>query len=148
MTFIKKIANISSAINCLHFMEINNNTLVLFDIDNVIIAAKDQVLRPCGYAIGAKLLDGITTKANFDYYFAEIMKQAVLELVDKNIHNLINFFRSRNASILGLTKTKTGAIQHHNTLLEDIKIDLLKSFNINFHTDETHGMSKKPGKEF
>ncbi|MGI4775449.1 MAG: DUF2608 domain-containing protein [Janthinobacterium lividum] len=111
----------------------DNQTLVVFDIDEVIFTSKDQVLNP-NYksyrdVLEKKLAEQVDAdkqkKLNFLLY-----KLRPRVIVDPNILRIFDFLLRKNIKTIALTHCPTGMIGGDN--FEILRVAQLKNFGIDF----------------
>jgi len=112
----------------------NPSTLVVFDIDDVLLTAKDQILQPRNKTFNntlAKELQNRLRKDEAENLWSIILLSFHDEVVDPNIIPLMQNIKTRDLKILGLTNLLTGSLGKIPSM-EDWTIERLKKHNINF----------------
>lgn len=117
----------------LHLQQADDQTLAVFDIDEVIFTSKDQVLNP-NYKIHRDRLEKkITEQLNI----AEqkrlsflLYKLRLRVIVDPNILSVFDLLLNNNIKTVALTHCPTGMVGEDN--IELVRIDQLKNFGLDF----------------
>lgn len=126
--------------NILRSFGLCDDSLILFDIDNVLLSAKDKILRPIGYQLAPKLLKEAVKSRDYNFYFAQIITQANLEIPEEATISLYNNLKNLNLLVLGITRTKTGYLKYFMNSLEDFKIKNLKKLGIDFKIQTSYNI--------
>ena len=112
---------------------INNadkSSLVVFDVDNVLIKRTDQIMHPKFRQTRKVMLD--TATDNKDRSFANIITQTNFELVNKDIVPLIQNLQSQGVMTIALTHFGTGK-KGHVSKIEDVRINNLLKMGLVFN---------------
>lgn len=116
----------------LKIREINNQTLVIFDIDDVIITPKDQILKPAYKIYSDEYTNKFSKKyseTKAQYFWSIIFLERQNELVDPKILDLFNILKKKNIKTILMTNAWTGAFGKIPSL-EDWRINELRKFGI------------------
>lgn len=123
----------------------DSNTLVIFDIDDVLLTAKDQILQPTHKSLNndlAKEIQNRVSKEEAEELWSIIMLTSDSEPVDPSIIPLIQNTQSRGIRVLALTNILTGPLGTISSI-EDWNINRLKKNNINLKTSWENIPKKK-----
>ncbi len=108
----------------------DHNTLVIFDVDEVLITYDDMVLRPCGAHFCPSSWKGIDPK-QVPYLISIMLNKGKIILVEPSAPRVINKLKTQGAKALALTAAQTGkfgVIQN----AENWRLKTLKQFNLDF----------------
>lgn len=134
-----------------NFKEIENileqlpsGCLIVTDIDNVLIFHKDKILRPASRPIYQKHMDALKKEFKdktyrlkdkeisfFEYLHGLLIAGIRIDLLDKNIPDILKKLEKKGQTILALSAGKTGPYAYFNSM-EDIRINLLKGLGLDF----------------
>lgn len=118
----------------IEFSKADNQTLVIFDCNEVIFTSDDPLPTPINKKIFKKLrsyLQKRTTKSQYYDLMLKIRKQINHKLVNPKWPHLISVLQSRGIKTLMITAHWTGPFKNI-AHLEDIRRDEVLSFGINF----------------
>jgi Protein of unknown function (DUF2608). len=123
----------------------DNNTLVIFDVDRVLLIETDPYER--GHRTERKQVNSIASIFTPTSYAAQNLDRATRDqlwalyvqglkesLIDDQIPSLITALQERGIKVIALTRFltgKAGSINH----IEDVRIDRLKALGVNFNND-------------
>ena len=110
------------------------NTLIVFDIDDVLLTAKDQILQPTNKEYNNKLALEIQNRIptqEAENLWSIILLSFQDEVVDPKMVNIIQNLQSRNIKALGLTNLLTGSFGKISSM-EDWTVTRLNKHHINF----------------
>jgi len=110
--------------------EADLDTLVVFDIDDVLITYKDMVLRPCGAHFCPLSWEGIDPKEIF-FLMSIMLSEGQIILVDPSIPQLINKLKIRGVRTIAFTAARTGKFGVIENA-EDWRLKVLKRFHMDF----------------
>jgi hypothetical protein len=129
-------------------LEIKEDNLIVFDVDDVIFSTEDHFAHPYGYLTFVKLTNQALNSASTDKEKEEIMRKVSLSqllarrlLVEEDMPQFIRNLQDAGIKIIALTnfpRGQYGAISR----TEAWRIEQLKSFGIDFSRafpDEMHG---------
>jgi len=122
----------------------DKNTLVIFDVDDVLVTAKDQILQPMYKNYNnslAKEIEKRHSKAEAENLWSIILLAYADELVDPRLPLLIRDIQAREVKLLALTNLLTGSFGKILSI-EDWRIARLEHFNIRF-SDSWIGLPQK-----
>jgi hypothetical protein len=108
----------------------NPDTLVVFDVDDVLITYKDLVLRPCGACFRPVSWSDIDPN-EIPYLMSIMLGTAQRMLVEPAIPQLIKELQDRGVKTIALTAARTGKFGVIENA-EDWRVNVLKQFNIDF----------------
>ena len=108
----------------------DSNTLVIFDVDDVLITYNDMVLRPCGMRFLPTSWKNIDPK-EIPYLISIMLNEGKIILVDPSAPQLINNLEGRGVKAIALTAARTGKFGVIESM-EDWRLKVLKQFNIDF----------------
>lgn len=121
----------SSIIPILSFNDIRSewdnadcDTLVVFDIDDVLITYNDMVLRPCGASFRPSSWKDIDPK-EIPYLWSIMLNEGQVILVDPCIPQLINKLESKGVKTIALIAARTGKFEVIENA-EDWRLKILK----------------------
>jgi hypothetical protein len=131
-------AVISSSIRSIHSFEdiraelenAESNTLIIFDIDDVLITYNDMVLRPCGAQFEPTCLKGIDPK-EIPLLESIMFNEGKIILVEPSTPHLIDRLEKNRVKTIALTSARTGKFGVIENV-EDWRLRILKQFNIDF----------------
>ncbi|MDB2613912.1 DUF2608 domain-containing protein [Chlamydiales bacterium] len=106
-------------------------TLVIFDVDDVLITYNDMVLRPCGAHFLPESWNDIDSK-KIPYLMSIMLNEGEIILVDPSTPRLLNNLRDRGVKIIALTAARTGKFGVIEKA-EDWRLKILKQFNFDFY---------------
>ena len=112
----------------------NTDTLLIFDVDDVLLQPKDQLLKSHNEGYFEKIYQSMETRTNknqAEKLFSLIMIQRKVEPVEKQIVKLVNTAQKNGIKVLALTFCSTGKLGTINSL-EDWRIQELKVLGYNF----------------
>ena len=121
---IKDIASLSEAHDTLSTL--SSNSLVVFDIDEVLTTFQDTVLTPAGREIARPYF-----KEMSDEHIGILLTQARRRLLEKEAPEIIHQLQKKNIKTMALTSCRTGAVGSIVSIEEERFQELL-SFQINF----------------
>ena len=112
----------------------NTDTLLIFDVDDVLLQPKDQLLKSHNEGYFEKIYQSMETRTNknqAEKLFSLIMIQRKVEPVEKQIVKLVNTAQKNGIKVLALTFCSTGKLGTINSL-EDWRTKELKVLGYNF----------------
>ena len=88
----------------------DKNTLVVYDIDEVLIAFHDHIARFSQKGRGAELKAAFTKQVGdrYDYLYSKVLLNAEAHLVEQNTPQAIATLQARGVKTVALTKMRTG----------------------------------------
>jgi len=108
----------------------NQNTLIIFDIDDVLITYNDMVLRPCGAHFRPTSWDGIAPE-EIPHLISIMLSEGEIILVEPLALQLVNELKKRKIKTIALTAARTGKFGIIEKA-EDWRINILKQFGFSF----------------
>jgi hypothetical protein len=108
----------------------DSDTLVVFDVDEVLITFDDLILRPCGKHFTPASWKGIYQE-ELDYLTSIIWNESKTILVDPSAPELVNKLVNRGVKVIALTACPTGDFGIIEKI-EDWRLKILKRLNIDF----------------
>ncbi len=108
----------------------NQNTLIIFDIDDVLITYNDMVLRPCGAHFRPRSWDGIDQK-EIPHLISIMLSEGEIIPVDPLALQLVKELKNQKIKTIALTAARTGRFGIIEKA-EDWRISILKQFGFNF----------------
>lgn len=131
-----------------HIQLADIDTLLVFDVDDVLLQPKDLLLKSKyehDFKTMYKQIEVQTDKTQSEKLFSFIMLQRQVEPVDQKIVKLINEAQKKGTKVLALTFCSTGALGTI-TSLEDWRSQELKLLGYNFD-QSWNNLSKKTFKQ-
>ncbi len=129
ITTTPTLAPIESAIQ-----QADSETLVIFDVDDVLITAKDQILQPAHHKFAQKLEESLESRHSEEEaqkLWSIIWLARVDELVDPQMVSLIKEAQGKGLKVMALTNAWTGMFGNIPSI-EDWRIKELESFGYTF----------------
>lgn len=108
----------------------NPDVLVIFDVDDVLIASEDMVLRPCGSSFRPQSWKDIDSQ-KVPHLLSIMFSESEVRLVESSASQLIKNLQNRRVKTLALTAARTGRFGVIDNA-EDWRISVLKRFGIDF----------------
>lgn len=140
---VKLLANIIEIANLndvgKEFLQLDDNSLVLFDVDYTLLIPNDAILRPCGQLLVNKFIKEILEnpfvvppeKYTQGYFLSQILTQAKSSLVDEKSLPLIKCLQDKKIRTIALTASPAGKLGIIDNMA-DWRIDELKKFGFDF----------------
>ena len=128
---IKEVFNLNSIISTL-IKNANKDTLIIFDVDEVLIMPTPEYDFRDPYRI--KILENISkqlTNNQIDFFKSIIFAQREVKLIDPDLNKLFDLIVSMNIPSLALTAMGTGKFGIINNMVA-FRIKELSKFNISF----------------
>jgi len=133
----------------------NENTLVLWDVDQTLITPEGSIFKPKWDALLDQWLGGkkmMTDKAgNKRYVFRELMMSVPHSVVDSGVYPLIEKIKKKQIPMLAFTAAVSGKVGKTDSFI-DWRIDELKKFGFDFSHSfpniDTLNLSKDPNLQF
>jgi len=117
--------------------ESDENTLVIFDVDETLIQANDAGLQRKNSSSANEILEELKEKypklktEEFDSYIRSIvMQQAIREIIEPYSVNFIKSLQEKGIKTIALTKMRTGS--YGKLMSEKWRADGLKKLGVNF----------------
>ncbi len=110
------------------------DTLVIFDVDDVLITAKDQILQPSHHKFAKKLEEGLESRHSEEEaqkLWSIIWLARMDELVDPQMVPLIKEAQAKGLKVMALTNAWTGTFGSIPSL-EDWRVEELATFGYIF----------------
>jgi hypothetical protein len=106
----------------------NKNSLVIFDIDYVLLIPKDKILRYCCREVRQKLFPNVLTDKTEETLYSQMLFQADEELLEPIAVQLIKSLQERGVPVMALTGrwAMSGGIHW-----EQLRAEMLKEQGIN-----------------
>lgn len=132
------------------FDNIDNDTLVVFDVDETLVQPIDSLLVNLRSSKSDELFYKIITRYpdvdNWDYYYSIIFRDVEMPLIENNIINKIKSLQNRNIKVIACTAAPTGrmgAIENveewrYNHLYSLGFIGNFNDFNFDFYLEGQH----------
>ena len=108
----------------------SRNTLIIFDIDDVLITYNDMALRPCGAHFRPTSWNGIDPK-EIPYLFSIMLSESEIILVDPLALQFVKELENKKIKTIALTAARTGRFGIIENA-EDWRISILEKFGFNF----------------
>lgn len=108
----------------------DTDSLVIFDVQEVLFIAKDQVLQPLYKDIKALMAKNYT-EAEWEELYSKVLVQYKVELVNPLLKEAIDNLQARNIKVIALTNGHTGKFGDIDDR-EDLRIQKLKELEIDF----------------
>lgn len=134
-----------------YLQEADINTLVIFDIDEVIIETKDSILKPQNKAHFLKMEEELLTHTSNDealYFRSIIYQEQEIELVDARILDILNSLKNKGINTTAITYIATGP-RGKIARFEDWGLSRLNKLGIDFrelNNFKDHTFSELPAK--
>jgi hypothetical protein len=115
-------------------LKAGKNTLVIFDIDEVVLVEKDQARHPHYKDFIIQECTGIKSRHSpeeAENLFSIIWQQGRIELVEPGFAPLINQLLERNIKVIALTNAWTGKFGYIENI-EEWRLKILKDLGIDF----------------
>lgn len=112
------------------------NTLVVFDVDDVLITPRDLALRPCGEHFQPKSCEGLSEE-KMDELTGTILNETPYLLIDPSAPKIIQSLQKRSIKTIALTSNRTGKLGVIPNM-EDWRIEQLLDHNIDFNHSFPH----------
>ncbi len=113
----------------------DSETLVIFDLEQVLFLPDDLVLRPCSEALLKDQISMIQMGSlgdhDFDLILSKIYLQKTNNLVDANIIQILAELQAKHIPAIGLTKTNIGSKGYMQSQ-EDARLVELEELGISF----------------
>lgn len=121
------------------FLQLDDNSLVLFDVDYTLLIPNDAILRPCGQLLVKKLIKEILENPSIvspgkypdGYLLSQTLIQAKSSLVDEKSLQLIKCLQEKKIRTIALTAAPAGKLGVIDSMA-DWRIDELKNFGFDF----------------
>ncbi|MBS0185969.1 MAG: nucleoside monophosphate kinase [Proteobacteria bacterium] len=124
--------------------QVPSGSLIVTDIDNVLIYHRDKVLRPASKAIYRKLMDKLKDDFKdqmkkignkeipfFEYLHGLLIRDIRIEILDEESPQLFERLRNQGQAVLALSAGKTGPYAEFESM-EDLRVERLKALGFNF----------------
>ena len=118
--------------------KVGKKTLVIFDIDDVLVMASDRIYQPspCNESLKKKILDSLGSKYGITKYstpqrMSIYLQQGKKKLVEPAILEIIRSLQGRAVKIIGLSNSPGGPFGYIEKM-EDWRINNLKSLGVDF----------------
>lgn len=120
--------------------KIDQQTIVLFDVNETLIVSKDLILRPCLRNILKNYLQEILENpemgasekySNSKHFLWDILFNAESEVVDPKVLQIIQFLQQQNIKTIAFTNLNAGSIGNSPSRI-DWAIDTLKKLHLDF----------------
>ncbi|MFY7991751.1 MAG: DUF2608 domain-containing protein [Bacteriovoracaceae bacterium] len=108
----------------------DKDTLIIFDVDDVLITYNDMVLRPCGARFRPVSWKDIDPK-EIPYLMSIMLNEGKIILIDSSAPRLVNKLENRGVKTIALTAARTGKFGVIENA-EDWRLKILKQFNLDF----------------
>lgn len=129
---------------CVHetMEQLNSEDLVIFDVDEVIFIAQDQILHPAFKKEARKLFKRIVEKkhgsAKAHEYWSTVLSSRKNKLVEVDILDVMRSLKEKHVPFIALTNASTGSYGHI-TKLEDQRIQDLKNLEVTMSPPQGRG---------
>lgn len=119
--------------------DVDQETLVLFDINETLIISQDLILRPCAKSLWSRYAKetlenpevAVSGKHNRKYFLGQILSKIEYELIDPKFVTIIHSLQERKIKTIALTRMRSGSLEAISSL-EDWRIEHLKKHDIDF----------------
>lgn len=111
-------------------INLQQDSLIIFDIDYTLLTPKDSVLKPCGRSLRKKYLYKLDPKER-EFLQSIIALTSGEELVDKRSTSLIRELQKHAIPVIALTALETGEYGMIKNL-EEWRLSQLRKFSIDF----------------
>lgn len=119
--------------------ELDQQSFVLFDVDETLITPKDLILKPCARSAwnecAKETLENCDLvaegKDRNEYFLGQVLSKIEYELVDPKVINMIYHLQQRNIKTIAFTKMRIGSYGAISSM-EDWRIQHLKQHQIDF----------------
>jgi len=122
------------SLDAIDFKSIDSETLVIFDVDDVLITPRDQILQHAFKKELAPVIQAIERrygKKEEQRFWSIIWLARKNELVEPQVVNIIKELQSRSIKVIALTNAFTGSFGDLPSL-EDWRINELAKYDIHF----------------
>lgn len=112
----------------------DENTLVVFDVDEVLVAANDQILQLAHKKELSKIIANLSQKypqKKIEHLTSIVFLQYQKSLVDLKIREVFNLLKNKNIKFIALTAAPTGKLGQIQSL-EDWRLGDLQKFGFDF----------------
>lgn len=109
---------------------LEQDSLVIFDVDDVLITSQDMYLRPCGAKFRPQCIKGMDPQERL-HLISVMLDESSSMLVDPSIISLLESLKSKGIKTIALTAARTGKFGVIKNC-ENWRIEKLKQFNIDF----------------
>lgn len=110
--------------------KVDQDTLVIFDVDDVLLTYHDMVLRPCGARFRPDSWKDIDPK-EIPQLISIMLNEGKIILVEPTTPHIVNKLRNQGAKIMALTAARTGKFGVIKNA-EDWRLTILKGFDLDF----------------
>ncbi len=108
------------------------DTLVIFDVDDVLITPKDMVCRPRGMPYTKTYWDETEYDSHeMNHFISIVITTTEMHLIEPSVPSLIEKLKKQKAKVIALTAARTGKFGRIEKM-EDWRIDELKNLSIDF----------------
>lgn len=131
--YMVRIDRFNSALE--YFSKADETTLVIFDVDNVLIVPQDPYLQPKARVQFSNIYKELTKVLDEEHMFLFHHIVAIKnksQLVEPDILNIIQELQQYNVKIIALTGAKTGAVANIIPDVPSWRYNSLKNFGIDF----------------
>jgi hypothetical protein len=121
-------------------IKLHKDTLIIFDIDDVLIYSKDQILSTSNKALLEELYNQMLKdicEENLINMWSKMWLEHRKSLVNDSIPHLINYAKNKGCKLMALTSSWTGSYGHILNL-QELRFSVLKKFNIDFSKTFSH----------
>lgn len=115
-------------------MQSTNDTLVIMDVDDVLIKANDQILQLAHKPALNKIIASLAQKYPLNQiqeFTSIVMLQHQTSLIDPKIKDVFQLLKDKNIKFIALTAADTGKLGQIKSI-EDWRIQTLKDFGFDF----------------
>lgn len=129
---LKHVASLDLVIE--ELAKADTETLVIFDVDYVLLVPKDLLARPCGHKFRHEAFPKLEKEVGKDklkYLFSLLRSQSRAELVDVRLPELIKELQARSIKVVALTGQGYGPLG----IIKDegaLRVEELKKLDIDF----------------
>ncbi len=120
------------------YLEVDQDTLVVFDVDEVLITCKDMILRPCGSHFCPTSWKNIDQK-EYIFLISIMFNESQPMLVEPSAPWFIKKLQAKGAKTMALTAARTGKFGVIENA-EDWRLKILKQFDVDF----SHAFPESP----
>ena len=147
LSFLLHLSSLEGIVNEIHdfsliaqqINQMDEQSLVVFDIDNTLMIPKDHILRPCNVVLFNRLFQNFLNNPKIvernkyppNYLSSQLILGWNPELIDPTVASLIKEIQDKKIKVIALTNTQTGPFGAIK-LMEDLRFIHLFKLGIDF----------------